>query len=473
MSTTPHTTTAAHTQASGPGKMTLAMRAARLPPADAPKVLRVGLLESGRVRDERLVRRRETIKVGTREKNHLVLSGEDAPVSHELFALRGGRWFLELGAGMQARVTDGSGAVDVAPGGAMPLGDTSRGRVRIGDTTVLFQFVVAPPLATRPQLPAAARGNVVRSMDWLFTAFVAVSMLAHAGFVGYLRSADWPVQERWEYVPQDVVDFVMTPQPAASAIRPTPTTPDQTATAPDPQGNDDPSTPAHPQPRNPHPRNPVTVAGNDHPTPRLPPDVTQMGINGILGSLRDGPGAVANVLAGGHIDVDQDTALAQVRGVQQPINDGSHLRPQGGEPGPVRPVGDIGHQVIADQNIDTPDRNPETPVHGIARPGTPPVPIGGGGELQAADVRRVVNQALGGIKRCYERQLRNTPTLRGRIGVTFTVTGAGTVSGAHTTDSFDPTVGSCVVGVVSRLRFPEPEGGSVTFAFPFVFEPGQ
>lgn len=465
MSTTPLTTTP--TLEKSPGKMTLAMRAARLPPADAPKVLRVGLIEDGHVRDERLLRRRETVRVGSREKNHLVLADEGAPVSHELFALRGDRFFLELGDGMSARVTDGAGAIDVTPGGAVPLGDASRGRVRIGSATVLFQFVVPPPLPTRPQLPAAARGNVVRSMDWLFATIVTVSLLAHGGFVGYLRNADWPLQERWEYVPRDVVDFVMTPRPAATAPRPVAPDPDPSATA-----TNDP-TPADPTPRTPRtPRRPTTVAGNDRPTPRLPTDVSQLGINGILGRLGDRPGTVADVLAGGRVDVDQDSAFDQVRGVRPPTGDASRLRPQGGEPGPVRPVGQIDQQ-IADQDIRTGDRDPEAPVHGIARPGAPPDPIGGTGTLRVADVRRVVNQALGGIQRCYERQLRNDPNLRGRVSVTFTVTGAGTVSGARASDSFDPTVGTCVAGVISRLRFPEPEDGSVTFAFPFIFEPGQ
>jgi hypothetical protein len=319
---------------------------------------------------------------------------------------------------------------------------------------VLFQFVVPPPITTRPQLPAAARGTVMRNMDWLFAAVVTVSLIVHGGFIGYLRNADWPMRERWEYVPREVVDFVMVPPMPAAAARP-PSRPDPDSTAPDPTpsaGDPDPA-PANPRP-SPRPRpNRPNAPGDDRPTPRLPTDV-------------------ADVLAGGRVDVDQDSAFDQVRGVTPPTGSDSRLRPQGGEPGPVRPVGQIDQQ-IADQDIRTGDREPEAPVRGIARPGAPPAPIGGTGTLSAADVRRVVNSALGGIQRCYERQLRNDPTLRGRIGVTFTVTGAGTVSGARATDAFDPTVGTCVAGVISRLRFPEPEDGSVTFAFPFVFEPGQ
>lgn len=35
-----------------------------------------------------------------------------------------------------------------------------------------------------------------------------------------------------------------------------------------------------------------------------------------------------------------------------------------------------------------------------------------------------------------------------------------------------PAVAECVVSTISRFRFtPGPEGGSVTFAYPFVFAP--
>ena len=310
-------------------------------------------------------------------------------------------------------------------------------------------------------------------MDRLFTALVALSLVAHGGFVAYLNNADWPAQQGWEYVPRDVIDFVVTPLPAAAAIAPAPRPTDTQTNATDPIPADDGA--AVPAPHRPNRPTRPAPSGDPRPDVRLAPDLSRVGINAVLASLGDGPGSVAaDMLRGGHVDADLDDALAQVRGVQAPVGGRpTQLRPRdGGVAGPVRPVGQIDQQIVADQVIQTGDRD-EQPVHGIARPGAPPDPIGGTGTLRVLDVRRVVNQALGGIQRCYERQLRNNPTLRGRVSVTFTVTGSGRVSGARAASSFDPTVGTCVASVVSRLRFPEPEGGAVAFAFPFVFEPGQ
>jgi len=76
------------------------------------------------------------------------------------------------------------------------------------------------------------------------------------------------------------------------------------------------------------------------------------------------------------------------------------------------------------------------------------------------------------IQRCYERELRNNPTLGGRVAVRFSIQPTGTVSGVTATENTtgSAAVANCVTTVVRGLRFTEgPEGGSVTYTFPFVF----
>jgi TonB family protein len=80
---------------------------------------------------------------------------------------------------------------------------------------------------------------------------------------------------------------------------------------------------------------------------------------------------------------------------------------------------------------------------------------------------------MGGIRSCYERALRNNPTLSGRLEVRFTIGTSGRVTSASSSGlSAAPEVGSCVVSRVRGLVFPTPEGGSVDFSFPFNFSPG-
>ena len=46
------------------------------------------------------------------------------------------------------------------------LDERSRGKVAVGDLSILFQFVTPPPPQPRPQLPASVRGSCFTGMDW-------------------------------------------------------------------------------------------------------------------------------------------------------------------------------------------------------------------------------------------------------------------------------------------------------------------
>ncbi|MEZ4406078.1 MAG: AgmX/PglI C-terminal domain-containing protein [Polyangiales bacterium] len=100
--------------------------------------------------------------------------------------------------------------------------------------------------------------------------------------------------------------------------------------------------------------------------------------------------------------------------------------------------------------------------------------IGGEGNLDPNAVARLIRGQLGGIRSCYERALRNNPTLSGRVEVRFTIGTSGRITSASSSGMSEaPEVGSCVVSRIRGLVFPAPEGGSVDFSFPFTFNPGS
>src|SRR5690242_2507428 len=121
-----------------------------------PKILRIGIIQGGKVIEERLVRKRATVTVGTDDGNVFVLSGTNLPKSWPLFDLKGEAYHLVFDEQMDGRVSVDSAEgkesnVDFAglksQGFAQKQGDkfrvqlaeTSRGRVQIGsDLTILF-----------------------------------------------------------------------------------------------------------------------------------------------------------------------------------------------------------------------------------------------------------------------------------------------------------------------------------------------
>jgi hypothetical protein len=105
--------------------------------------------------------------------------------------------------GMTGRVALASGVSDLATlaGQAKRVGlghahahhqlrltDESRGKIQIGESTILFQFVAPPPVQSQPRLPLAVKTSLI--VDWNLTVIAAFSFLVHFGAIGALYS-DW------------------------------------------------------------------------------------------------------------------------------------------------------------------------------------------------------------------------------------------------------------------------------------------
>lgn len=89
---------------------------------------------------------------------------------------------------------------------------------------------------------------------------------------------------------------------------------------------------------------------------------------------------------------------------------------------------------------------------------------------------RVIQAERHQIQACYERALRSEPTLRGRMEVALTIETDGSMSRVRMVNSgaLIDAVGECVVGVIRTFRVEHaPQGGTVSYTFPFVFEPQQ
>jgi len=102
--------------------------------ANLPKVLRIGFLQSGKIIEEQVIKRRENVTIGQSENNHFVVSHPQVPGKSVLFEIRGGQYFLNVKPFMGGKMSSPQGVVDLAGGAArrMALDDSSRGKVTIG-----------------------------------------------------------------------------------------------------------------------------------------------------------------------------------------------------------------------------------------------------------------------------------------------------------------------------------------------------
>ncbi|MGH7268924.1 MAG: AgmX/PglI C-terminal domain-containing protein, partial [Polyangiaceae bacterium] len=167
--------------------------------AAGPKVLRIGLVAGGRILEERVVKQRTSVTVGPSEKSMFVVQA-NLPSQFKLFELIGGDYHVNFLDGMTGRIALATGITDlvalkgqakrVGPAYQVRLTEEARGKIIIGETTFLFQFVAPPPVQPRPQLPLSVKGGLAAQIDWSLTIIAAFSFLLHFGLVGAMYS-DW------------------------------------------------------------------------------------------------------------------------------------------------------------------------------------------------------------------------------------------------------------------------------------------
>jgi TonB family protein len=466
--------------------MTQEMQAVRVKHR-GPKVLRVGLFRDKKIVEERIVRHRETISIGTAAKNHLIIKSGTLPAKlesrFELFQLVGDDYILNftgemtgkvaLPGGVQKleRLRETGSARNAGTHYQIKLADSSRGNIRMGDFTVFFEFVSAPPITPKPQLPAAVQRGFVKNIDWTFTTWVIFSYMLFFGFIIYMENADWEVDKGVQEVPESLARLIfeapMEPPTVEEEIEAGEGEKEEAESkAPDKK-------PTRAEGREPVGAEPAGASAEGR--ARIAQEAAAQAEAMLLGALGGDGGALGDVLAGGAVTGNAADVLAQASGVGVATkSEAGTLRTRsGGGSGQKAGLGSLKKSQGAGKAATEGQAVKEREVRGnvgVNAGGD----IGGSGEFDAALVQRQIKQRLKSITRCYESELRRNPTLSGKVTVTFTIQERGNVTDARASQNTtgSPAVADCVTRTISRFRFnPGPDGGSVTFRYPFVFQP--
>ncbi len=89
------------------------------------------------------------------------------------------------------------------------------------------------------------------------------------------------------------------------------------------------------------------------------------------------------------------------------------------------------------------------------------------GTLAVEDIQPVVRRGQRGLRRCYERVLRNRPSTSGRLRLRISVASSGLVTRAAVSGADVPeALRSCIAAQARGWRFPPPHGGPVSIAVP-------
>ncbi len=444
-----------------------------------PKVLRIGIVQRGKIIDERELKRRETVSVGTDERATFTAVSGAMPKKFDLFEYDGHNYFLRFEPPMDGRIQLGGqkaaldfnrlrqqGQVTRKSGvEAVPLDDSSRGKVVIGDVTVLFQFKAPAAAPVKPVLPADIRGTLLQNIDVQFaTIFVFVATF-QIGLVAYARSLPYVEPTSIEQVDKLYQRMIMPDRQPQPPKPPAPVPEDETEKAE--KGKEKAPAKKKKAPAKKKAPTKSSEASAKAKKDALKKQVAGKGLLKVLGATRQGGNdALGDVFSEGTDSIgDLGKAFDGIQGVDVAGEGSAGTRGRGSGKGVG--IGDL--ETEGGGNVRAGTKS-EAKVSGTAQVEAPAVD----GELSQAAINRVLNRQKKALRDCYERALKRDRALKGKIVISFEILETGRTAEISIDDRMGSnTVASCIKKRVRYWRFPRPAGGSVFVDLPIVFQPSS
>ncbi len=446
------------------------------------RILRIGIIQSGKIVEERLMRRRSAVTIGTSPNATFIVpsTSDKFPKSFSVFQVQKGSYFLVFNETMKGKVTIGGEMLELealrTSGKAhksgknfqVPISDTSRGKITIGDATLLYNFVAAPPIPPKPRLPASIRGGWVKSIDWVFAAVVVGSFLAHSALFGAAAMAPTPKKMSLEKVPERFAKFVVEKMP-----EPEPPQEEEVAVE---EGPGDAVLEEKPQKvEKAEPKKKMTdeqrAAAEAERRRKIAEKVSNTGLLQLLTAKGPGGsntmGALVDTLSDGQRMGSISDAMEGVSKLAVADDASNRARRGVGSGGASGGTRDVGNLDVAAGGGKKTTKRAEKKVKAKMASGRADII----GSFNQASLKRTIRRYEPSIRSCYEQELRRNPKLSGKVYIDFTIGVTGKVTRASVGRSSlkSRAVESCIVARVRGWRFPKPPDGEVEITYPIVF----
>ncbi len=447
-----------------------------------PKMLRIGIVQNGKIIDERELRKRETVSIGSHAKATFQVTSDRLPKTFDLFDYDGKAYYLRFNEQMEGRIQlDGNTVSDFSSlesagkvarrGGekAVRIADVSRGKVMIGDITILFQFKAVAPIPDRPVLPAEIRGSMLQNIDAQFTAIFVLVALIHISVVTYARNQPYVEPTSIDQIDETYQKLIMPeriPEPPKDPVA------DNSKS----KGDEDKKKPEKkkPEKKKPEKKKPSKAKSPEDAAKAakarkaaIKKKVAGKGLLKVLGAKGNGSegGALADVFSEGDGAAGSlGDAFSGIQGVDI-ASAGDEAGTRGGGAGENVGIGELGTE--GGGSVKTAKKR-EASVKGSAQAQAPEVD----GELSQAQIARVMKRKLKSLRACYEGALKRNRQLKGKLVIEFEIMETGRTSNVEFSGSLNSKeVQKCIKRRAKSWRFPKPDGGSVFVSYPIIFSP--
>ncbi len=434
------------------------------------KVLRIGIIQDGKIVQERLIKSGGSVTVGESAKNTFVF-----PKTHlnraefTLFKSAGRGYVLQFTDKMRGRISSGGAVVALhklindssvskADGCAqLPLTEQDRGKISIDNVTVLFQFVAPPPVtAVKAIQQMDFRPRMLEEDDPVFLGFLAIWSALAMVLVLWV----WATEPR-DFTLEEVPDrFARIVQPDTVPVE------DLTLDIESDEGEAVEKEVEKEEKDTKESKSKESAEVQDARAKEdLKDEVLQQSklLLKIIGTTGESNSMVENLWS----DEDQglgdiDSALAETSGVALSAADAG---PRTGNAGgnDRADIGDLGG--VGGGKAGS--------VAGPAVKVKPRVTAGSGsldGSGDASAVKSTVSRFAGQLKYCYEKRLKAVPSLEGRVEVGWSVVGGGVDGSPYVVvnTTGDADLADCITRKIRRWTFPADVEGDLSW--PFVFQ---
>ena len=438
-------------------------------PTPQARVLRLAVVVDDDVSEELHQTKAEGVSVGTSIGSDVLLFGPSAPAKHKLFDYRAGAYYLDLPANARGKVRLGSKAMTVSrlrqrygtgDSCRIKLDPRSKGKLKLGQSTLLFQFSKPKPVAPKLPFPAIFKASVVGMVGALFL----YSQLASAGILGpifvYLAVAEVP-----EDLEVEIDDRFLA---IVGQKKEEPPEEEEEEEEKDELADEEEEEPEIKKEK-PKPDKKVLKEKPSTFSKQAMKEARSVGLARVLGTYGgEGPGTVFDVIQ----STDNRLGELMEAGMTTTVE-------ANGPVGDLAPIGgdgiDLHGALVATKGFETgpgpalaKTEKRERKIRGRTRASK--TSASGGGDKKA--LRATIKHRTSALQHCYNKALRTQPDLSGKMSYTIMISVMGTVTRVMIEEDSLGSAGvaACTKAKIKGWRFPmngADEGAEVTFSVVF------
>lgn len=428
--------------------------------AEATKVLRIGVVQDGKVVHERLIKPGQSVTVGESPRNTFVFPNASLPKKFTLFQARGGKYSLNIVEAMSGKLALESGVADISTVGKsdavtkkggtaiLPLSDSARGKVVIGDITVLFQFVPAPPESARMLNRQDFRPMLLDEDDPVFIGTLSVFMAMAAVLMIYVWNTEPTETTSLEEIPDRFVEIIQPPdrddEPEVEEQKL------ETIESKEVEKEEEKVEEKKPEKKPETAQEKEAKAAAEKAKKRDDMMKKSKLLAALIGTRGDtkSNGMVEDLFADSDASIGSiQDALRNVDGIEIATSDNLGVKKGGSGSRSDAKIGDLARGGGGSAEVGA---GPATKVVGKASLGA----IDAGSSEHAGSIKSVVAKKKGQVQYCYEQRLKENPNIGGRLAISVEIVG-GRVTSVRIDENGtgDKAIESCVKGKVRRWRF--------------------